>query len=388
MKRTRRFGRRKRLPHLATRGFASGWGRRFRLPSLCLVFLCSVPALAQSAELVAVVSKPVSRTIELPGEFLPFLAVSLHARVPGYVERVLVDRGSIVKQGDLLAELSAPEMTAQIAEAQSRIQAADSDRLQAEAQLAAAEATRDRLKKASETPGAVAGNELIQAEKQVEAAQALVRSRQQAIQAAQAVAKAHEDLEAYLRITAPFDGVVTERLVHPGALVGPGADPVLLVMQQVSHLRLVVAVPEEVVSGIVPGAKVEFHVPATPERAYSGTVARISHSLDAKTRTMAVELDVSNRDGSLAPGMYPSVKWPVRRSRPALFVPKTAVVTTTERTFVVRDRDGRAEWVDVKKGAADGDLVEVLGNLQAGDMVVRRATDELREGAPLHGGSK
>ena len=98
---------------------------------------------------------------------------------------------------------------------------------------------------------------------------------------------------------------------------------------------------------------------------------------------MPVELDVLNRDGSLAPGMYPSVKWPVRRAQPALFVPKTSVVTTTERTFVIRDRNGHAEWVDVKKGAAEGDLVEVSGALATGDRVVRRATDELREGTAL-----
>ena len=87
---------------------------------------------------------------------------------------------------------------------------------------------------------------------------------------------------------------------------------------------------------------------------------------------MAVELDVNNRDGSLAPGMYPAVKWPVRRSRAALFVPKTSVVTTTERTFVIRNQNGQAEWVDVKKGVVDGDLVEVIGNLKAGDMVASR----------------
>jgi membrane fusion protein (multidrug efflux system) len=190
-------------------------------------------------------------------------------------------------------------------------------------------------------------------------------------------------MEAYLQITAPFDGEVTDRLVHPGALVGPGADAVLLVIQQVSRLRLIVAVPEQDIGGIVPGAKVEFKVPAFPERTYSGAVARVAHSLDLKTRTMPVELDVLNRDGALSPGMYPSVKWPIRRSRPSLLVPKTSVVTTAERTFVVRDLNGKAEWVDVKKGAADGDNIEVIGNLQAGDKVVRRATDELRDGAPL-----
>ncbi len=344
---------------------------------------CCFVAWAQTADLTPVVARQVSRAADLPGEFLPFLSVSLHARVPGYVERILVDRGSVVKEGQLVAELSAPEMAARIAEAESKVQASESERFQAEAQLAGVQSTYERLKKAAETPGAIAGNELIQAEKQVEAAQALVRSRQQVSRAVEATVQAHKDLQSYLKITAPFDGIVTDRLVHPGALVGSGLDPVLLVIQQISQLRLVVAVPEEYVGGIMEGAKVAFQVPAYAERTYSGTVARISHTLDKATRTMAVELDVLNRDGSLSPGMYPTVKWPVRRTRPALFVPKTSVVTTTERTFVVRNQNGRAEWVDVRRGAAQGDLVEVLGELKAGDLIVRRATDEVREGSDL-----
>ncbi len=338
---------------------------------------------AQTTELVPVISKAISRTIELPGEFQPFQSVSIHAKVRGYVDRVVVDRGSVVKQGQLLAELSAPEMKAQIAEAESRVQAAESDKLQAEAQLAAAQSTYDRLKKAAETPGAVAGNELTQAQKQVEALEALVQSKRQAVNAVKEAVKAQKDLEAYLQITAPFDGVVTDRLVHPGALVGPGADPVLLVIQEMSHLRLIVAVPEENVAGIVKGATVQFRVPAYPNGKYSGKVARISHAIDPKTRTMAVELDVVNPNGALSPGMYPSVTWPVHQTRPSLLVPKTSVVTTTERTFVVREQNGRAEWVTVAKGGADGDLVEVSGSLQAGDRVVRRATDEMREGTSL-----
>jgi len=338
---------------------------------------------AQTSRLVEVVSKPMARTVELPGEFQPFLSVALHARVTGYVDRVLVDRGSAVKQGDLLVALSAPEMQAQIAEAESKVQAMESERLQAEAQLAAAQATYDRLKKAAETPGAVAGNEVVQHEKQVDAAKAVVRAREQAIRSAQASVQALKDLQAYLKITAPFDGVVTERMVHPGALVGPGADPVLLTIQQLSHLRLVVAVPEDDVGGIARGASVVFRVPAYPERSYSGTVARIARVLDPKTRTMPVELDVTNRDGTLSPGMYPTVKWPVRTGRRVLMVPKTAVVTTTERTFVVRDKQGRAEWVDVRKGDVEGDMIEIRGHVAAGDRVLRRGTDEVREGDKL-----
>ncbi|HLY19015.1 MAG TPA: efflux RND transporter periplasmic adaptor subunit [Bryobacteraceae bacterium] len=353
---------------------------------LSLILLLLPVAFGQSGNLATVVSKPVSRTVDLPAEIQPYLTVALHAKVAGYVERVLVDRGSVVKQGDLLAELTAPELKAQIAEAESKVQATESDRAQAEAQLAAVRSTSDRLRQAAETPGAVAGNEVIQAQKQMEAAQALVQARAQATRAAQAAVRTLNDMEAYLRIIAPFDGVVTDRFVHPGALVGPGADPVLLVMQQISRLRVVVPVPEEDVGGTVRGAAVVFHVPAYPERAYSGAVARIAHALDPKTRTMPVELDVLNRDGALAPGMYPSVKWPVRREHPALFVPKTSVVTTTERTFVIRSHDGRAEWVDVKPGTTDGDLIEVSGGLRAGDKVVRRGTDELREGAAIGGG--
>ena len=345
--------------------------------------LIAVSAFAQTPELAPIVSKALSRTVDLPGEFAPFQSVEIHAKVRGYVERMLVDRGSVVKQGELLAELSAPEMKAQIAEAESKVQALESDRAQAASQLAAAQSLYDRLKKAAETPGAIAGNEIEQAQAQVDAAKALVESRRQAGIAAQSAVQAQKDLQDYLKITAPFAGMVTERRVHPGALVGPGPDPTLLVIDDISHLRLVVAVPEEDAGGIVKGAKVEFKVPAYPQRTYSGTVARLSHTLDPKTRTMAVEMDVANRDGSLAPGMYPQVKWPVRQNKTSLFAPKTSVVTTTERTFVIRDNNGKAEWVNVGKGAADGDFIEVSGNLHAGDKVVRRATDEIRDGAPL-----
>ena len=134
--------------------------RRFLLPMLVLTALAR-PLWPQNGPLAAVASKPLSRTVELPGEFLPFLTVSLHAKVPGYVERVTVDRGSVVKQGDPLVELSAPEMTAQIGEAEFKAQAAEAERLQAEAQLAAAESTYARMKTAAETPGAIAGNEFV-----------------------------------------------------------------------------------------------------------------------------------------------------------------------------------------------------------------------------------
>jgi RND family efflux transporter MFP subunit len=281
-------------------------------------------------------------------------------------------------------------MKIQIAEAEAKAKSAESMLKEAEARQAAFESTFERLRSAAATPGAIAGNELVQAEKTVEAAKASVAASRSAAAAADASIQALRQMESYLNVTAPFAGVVTERLVHPGALVGPaaGAEGVLLRLEETSRLRLVVAVPEANVAGIARGGRVPFKVAAYPGQTFTGTVARIAHSMDPKTRTMSVELDVANAGLQLAPGMYPEVNWPVKSGKAAMLVPATAVVTTTERTFVVRDNGGRAEWVDVRKGAAAGDLVEVMGALKPGDSVVRRGTDEIRPGYSLSGISK
>src|SRR5207245_5199872 len=262
----------------------------------------------------------------------------------------------------------APEMQAQITEAQSKAQALGLQRAEAEAKLAGAQSTYDRLKAASATPGVVAENDVIVAQKTAEAAQALVRSYEDSIKAAQAQVQSVKDLEQYLTLKAPFDGVITERNVHPGALVGPGAASTpLLRLHQISRLRLVVAVPEALVGAIVKGSRVPFRVPAYPGETFYGVVALVAHDLEPKTRTMPVELDVRNPDLRLGAGMYPEVQWPVKRPQPSLLVPPTSIVTTTERTFVIRVKDGKAEWVNVSRGARVGDLLEVFGPLKDGD---------------------
>jgi membrane fusion protein (multidrug efflux system) len=103
----------------------------------------------------------------------------------------------------------------------------------------------------------------------------------------------------------------------------------------------------------------------------------------APPRTMAVELDVNNADGRLAPGTFCQVKWPVHRTAPSLLVPTGSVASTTGRTFVIRVRGGRTEWVDVKTGLTSGPLVEVFGDLKPGDDIATRGTDELKAGASV-----
>src|SRR5215468_5297012 len=378
----------------------------------------ATPAQIPTVIVTTVESRELKRQVRLPGELQAYQDTALYAKVPGFVEFINVDRGSVVKRGQLLARLRAPELDAQKSEAIARARAAQSQRveaqtrvsgiraqrLEAEAKLAADEATYQRMKSASATPGVVAGNDLEVARRTAEAGRARVQLWDENEKAAQAQVKAVEEneralseaarssqnIEAYLRITAPFDGVITERNVHQGSLASPASSPTnppMLRLQQVTRLRLVVPVPEANVSGVSLGAKIGFAVPAFPGETFSCVVERISNALDEKTRTMPVELDVSNPKRRLAPGMVPEVIWPVSRPRPSMFVPPSAVATTTERTFVIRIRDGVTEWVDVKRGASMSengkDLVEVFGDLRPGDQIAVRGTDELRAGTKV-----
>src|SRR4051812_11942821 len=158
---------------------------------------------AQQLEAVRVISRPLDQTVVLPGEFTPYLGVAIHAKVAGFVQRVEVDRGSVVKEGQLLATIIAPELNAHRAEAEAKVQTAEARRAEAEARVASAQSTYERMKAASATPGAIAGNELIQAEKQLDAERAKATADKAAVEAAQAAVRTVQELEAYLRVTAP-----------------------------------------------------------------------------------------------------------------------------------------------------------------------------------------
>lgn len=334
-------------------------------------------------ETVQVVSRRLDMEIKLPGELDPYEEVRVFPRVSGFVKWIGVDRGSVVRKGQLIATLTAPEIVAQKAEAQAKLLSAENQRIAGEAKLAADESTYERLKVASRTPGVISDEELETAEKAAEADRARVVALHNTAEAARANLRSAAEMEGYLRITAPFDGVVTKRNVHPGALVGPSggpAAPSMLRIEQVAHLRLVVAIPEIYVGGVEKGAKVNFTVPAFPGRTFTGTVARVADSMDAPTRTMPVEMDVWNPSGALHSGMFPEVHWPVHRAEATLFVPDSAVGRITDQSYVIRVRDGHAEQVNVKTGGTVGDMTEIFGQLSAGDAVALHATEDLRPG--------
>lgn len=349
------------------------------------------PAVPQAQQRVipvqAVVQKPLQVTMDLPAELTPYEDVAIYPKQSGFLQWIGVDRGSQVKKGELIARLVAPELDAQKAQAQSQYQSAQASLMAAEAKLDSDKGTNGHLLSAAATPGVVAGNDLLVSAQDVKADEANVNAAQHNVDAAQQALNSYAQILQYLEVRAPFDGIVTERNVHPGALVGPSinssqAVPMLRV-QVLDHLRLVIPVPQAEVGDVPNGTTISFNVPAFPSQSFSGVVARNSHAIDQATRTMPVELDVKNPDGKLTPGTYAQVHWPVHRSTPSFFVPRTAIATNQERAFVIRVSQDKIEWVDVKTGVYQQNEVEVFGDFHVGDQVAVRGTDELKPGSSI-----
>lgn len=339
---------------------------------------------ALSVETVTVVSKKLDAPVSLPAQLLPYETVDVYPKVTGFIDSIKVDRGSHVKKGDLLVRLTAPELVAQRSQAESAVRAAESQLASAQAKLASDQGTYLHLASAAKTPGVVAENDLLVANQTAVADKGAVAAAESNVNAAGDALRSVTQMESYLTIEAPFNGVVTTRNLHPGALVGPasgpgGAMPIVQIVDT-DRLRLVVPVPEAQVGTMKQGQEVSFTVPAYPGQPFHAPIARISHNLDLNSRTMPVELDVRNRDGRLSPGSFATVTWPVHRAYATLFVPTTAVTSDQQHSFVIRVRNGKAEWVTVQTGQAVKTDVEVFGGLQAGDEIVRTASDSIRDG--------
>jgi len=356
-----------------------------------------------------------NRKLDLPGELQAFQNVPMHAKVEGFVSSIVVDRGSLVKRGQVLMTIACPELKEKEEEAQAKVASATSAQRQSEenlqsqrsklveanAKLDSDSLTLTRLQQAAQTPGAVAQNDIDMQNKTVEgdrarveslkaevrAAQALVVSQKDNIVAANNVVEALGAMRTYLTIRAPFDGVVTERNVHQGSIVAVDSSrssQPLVRVQQKDVLRLVVAVPEECVAGLKEGATIAFSVPAFLGKIFYGSVARLGFALDSKTRTMPVELNVENKSGDLEPGMFATVHWLNNRPYETMFVPSPAVATTLKGTFVVLVAGGKTRQVTVQKGQSMDDKVEIVGDIKPGDTIALKGTDEYKNGTVVN----
>lgn len=342
------------------------------------------PSAPATVSTVPAVSKKLQTTISLPAQLTPYEQVDIYPKVTGFVQTVTVDRGSRVQRGQVLVRLTAPELDSQRSQSEAAVRAAESQLATAQAKLAADNGTYLHMVAASKTPGVLADNDVAVAGQTVSADKGLVAAAEQNIAAARDSLKSVSQTTSYLTITAPFEGIVTTRNLHPGALIGPasgagGAQPILQIVDD-KRLRLVVPIPEAQVGEMKTGQLVSFTVPAYPGQTFKAPVQRISHDVDEKSRTMPVELEVANREGRLSPGSFTTVSWPLERNYPTLFVPASAVTTDQQHTFVIRVRNNKAEWVTVQTGQTLNGELEVFGDLAAGDQVVKIASDAIHSG--------
>lgn len=323
-------------------------------------------------ELAVVQQGALSSGISLPAQLQPYEIVQLYPKVNGFVKDVLVDRGSVVHKGQVLMQLEAPEVQQQYLAARSKY-------LEQVALLQASKDAYERLKATSRIPGTVSAHDLAVAHAKMVADSSLAEGELSACNALQATLD-------YLTMRAPFDGAITERNVHPGALVGPNQkadDKPLLVLQQEERLRLVIDIPEEYTGQIRDRQPVAFTVNAIPGKVFRGIINRSAGALSNKYRTETIEVDVMNTGHQLKPGMYAEAHLPVEGNKAALIVPKSAIITSTERKYVVVDDRNMAKWVDVAEGNNHQDSAEIFGNLHPGDKVVLHATDELKQGTVI-----
>jgi RND family efflux transporter MFP subunit len=368
------------------------------------IWLVLAPALAADLsqtpariKAVHVSRRDVERVVKLPGTLLPWEEIDVFARTSGYVRDVRVDRGSVVKAGDTLLTLEAPEMVADLEAARARLAEAQAEipRTQAEAALAVLLATRlARVQK--ESPEGVPVHTVDEARVKATVAGRLVgvaRARARTMEAALARAQAVCDL---MQVLAPFPGVVTDRWIHPGAFVPlPGTartdNARLLHLANTSRLRLAAAVPEVESRWVKAGTPLKFSADVVPGRVFSATVSRVAGVLDPGSRVLTIEADVDNPAGTLPAGAFARVELLVELHPNAGVVPSEALVQVRKVVHLAFILDGKMVRRKVKVGVNTGTMVEILGleedgavvPVPPGSLIGIQIPDSLANGTPV-----
>ena len=339
---------------------------------------------------VRAVRQDLASELELAAEFRPFHEVDVHAKVAGYLKSIYVDVGDRVAQGQLIGILEVPEFTEEFAHAAASEKRSELDVVRADTEVTRAESafdirklSYDRLLAVSKSkPNLIAQHEIDtaaaqfrEAEAQLATARATLESTRQQVQVTTASKSRVKTMMSYLRITAPFSGVVTKRYADAGAMIQAGtasqtqAMPVIR-LSQVDRLRLVLPVPESIVARVKIGSPVNVRVDAL-QRVFSGKVTRFTGRLDSATRTMETEVDLSNPGHTILPGMYGYASLSLDQRGQALVVPVQAISGhgTTPSIYVVNDANV-LEQRQVKLGLETPNLVEITSGLKEGELVV------------------
>jgi len=320
-------------------------------------------------------------TVSLPATTLAFASANIFARANGYIETRKVDIGDRVKAGDLLAQITAPELDHQIAQNEATLSQNQATLQQTQASRDLAQVTNDRdsglVKKGWVTPQQGDTDRLTLA-----AQQAAVGVAQSNIQAQQALIRQLRQQKAYQSVVAPFDGIITQRNVDAGTLVQAGSTFMFTLMQS-DVIRTQVYVPQDAAVGVAAGVDAVVRVPENPDRTFPGKVTRFAHALAPGTRTLLTEIDVPNPDGALSPGMYVTVELHIPRKNPALMVPADALVFNSGGVQVAVVENGAAHFHKVTVARDFGTQVEVRDGIKAGDEVILKPTVTLADGSKV-----
>ncbi len=322
------------------------------------------PATPVLVQIVHVRRGEATRSITVPANIIAYQQATLYAKVGGYVRSVLVDKGDAVKEGALLADIEVPELLA------------DRAKFQADVNVAAIDYQRVSAAQ-KKAPDLVMPQTVDDAKGRLDVARANLERT--------------DTLLAFAKITAPFTGVITRRLIDPGAFIPaatagsavPAGGTALFALADFSRVRIQAAVPEPDVPFIKTGLPVKITVDELPGKEFDGSVTRFAYALDDATKTMLTEIELPNPAGELRPGMYARTRLIVETRPDALVVPADALLAEKTRTSVFTIADGRAKRLTVKIGFNEAGWAEILDGAKLGDPVILIAKQAVADGQPV-----
>jgi len=359
------------------------------------------PANAPAAAVVKVARGNIADSLEIASEFQPFQEVDVYAKVSGYIQKLNVDYGSHVKQGQVLATLEIPELQQQLQQDQASVRRSDQELTRAREDLNRAQSaytvthiTYTRLADVQKSrPELVAQQEIdvskgkdMEADAEVSSQKAALAGAERALLVAKAALGKDQAMFDYARMTAPFDGVITQMYARTGALLPAGTsankgDSALCRLSQNSLLRLVIPVPERAVPNIRIGESVAVDVSGV-KRTFEGKIVRFSDQIDMNTRTMHTEVDVPNPKYELVSGMYASVKIPLHSTAKVLTLPIQAVQAgeAGKGTVMVVNGSNKIESRNVALGLQSASDIEITSGLQENETVIFGAQSQFKNG--------
>ena len=339
-------------------------------------------------------------TLDLPGDMQALIESPIFPRVEGYMAKRNVDIGDIVKAGQVMAEIETPEIDQQLQQAratvlnsQSALKELQANITLAQASLKLAETTFQRWK-TLQAKGAIARQDFDEKDADfqvkratVEAAEARLASAREIVAGNEANVRRLEQTKSFAHVKAPFDGIVTARLMDVGTLVNAGnsgANREIFRVADLNVMRIFVNVPQTWVSAIHDGQKAELRVQEIPGKVFQAAVAHTTHAVDATSRSMLAVLRTPNPNHQLLPGMYAQVRFATSRPVSTLLIPGDALVNGKEGTRVATaGPDGKVHFKNVRVGTDFGNEIEILDGLSPDDLVIVNPTDAVRDGVEV-----